>query len=46
MYLDKKYDEPVKFYWQVVAERKNTRFNVEPKKTDVEVKRMGPYTWM
>ena len=46
VYLDKKYDEPVKFYWQVVAERRNTRFNVEPKKTEVEVKRLGPYTWM
>ena len=46
VYLDTNYGEDVGFYWQLVAERKGTSFEVEPKKEDVEVKSWGPYTWI
>jgi hypothetical protein len=35
-----------RFWWRVDAVRKNTTFNVEPKKSSVTVHGMGPYTYI
>ena len=32
-------------FWEVKAERKNAEFPVEPKKNEIEIERMGPYSW-
>lgn len=45
VYLDKIYDRPANFYWEVKGKRKNTDFEVEPNKRDVNVQGIGPYTY-
>ena len=42
----KVYGKPGKFYWIVHAKRKNTDFNIEPNKSDVNVKGDGPYKYI
>jgi len=45
VYVDKEYEEGVKFYWEVKATRKDTSFEVEPNKSDVNLYSWGPYTY-
>ena len=39
------YGEDGWFYWEVKAERKDTHFEVEPLKNEVEIKSFGPYCY-
>jgi len=38
-------EHAIDFYWEVKATRKHTAFNPEPKKKDVQIYGMGPYTY-
>ena len=40
------YGENGKFNWLVMGNRKNTKFNIEPLKKDINVKGDGPYKWI
>lgn len=43
---DKIYNIDLGFCWEVKGKRKNTEFDVEPKKDFVKVNRWGPYTFI
>ena len=42
----KKIEKRLEFFWEVKATRKNEEFPVEPNKTDVNVKNIGPYSFL
>ena len=40
------YGDPGAFHWHVYAQRAHTQFNIEPRKRDVQVKGIAPYTYI
>lgn len=46
VFLGERLSVTVKFFWEVKGVRRDTRFEVEPKKTDVRVNKWGPYTYI
>jgi len=46
IYLDKIYNKDCRFSWEVKGQRRNTDFEMEPRKDEVKVERWGPYTFI
>jgi len=46
VYLDKTYNKDCRFSWEVKGQRRNTEFELEPRKDEVKVERWGPYTFI
>jgi hypothetical protein len=41
----KDFEQKLSCFWEVKGEREDAGFPVEPKKSDIQIERVGPYSW-